>query len=60
LTAGGRKRRPEDSAEGCRANAKVDLAAAAGADSAHARAKFEASAASWLARAEMLARLGRL
>ena len=46
-----------DTAEGCRENARVDAAQAAGMANSNARSKYEHSAASWTARADMLQRI---
>jgi hypothetical protein len=46
-----------DSAEGCRENARFDTAHAAGMATSNARSKYEHSAASWTARADLLQRI---
>ena len=51
------KRRPEDSADGCRALAKSDCEQAAEVPSGHMRARFERSAAAWTTRAGLLERI---
>ncbi|HSQ99503.1 MAG TPA: hypothetical protein VLM36_06260 [Sphingomicrobium sp.] len=51
------KRRPEDSADGCRALAKSDCEKAAEVPSGHMRARFERSAAAWTTRAGLLERI---
>lgn len=51
------KRRPEDSADGCRALAKSDCEKAAAVPVGHMRARFERSAAAWTTRAGLLERL---
>ena len=50
-------REPEDSAKGCRARAEADLRKAREDVPANARLVLEASAKSWLARADVLERL---
>ena len=50
-------RLPEDTVEGCRANASLDLAHASTMGSANSRWKYERSAASWTERAELLQRV---
>jgi hypothetical protein len=55
MTSG--RRKPEDSADGCRGLAKSDLDRAAEAPVGHARTRFERSADAWTARAELLKRL---
>ena len=49
-------RQAHDTAEGCRENARVDSAHAAGMANSNARSKYEHSAASWTARGDMLQR----
>lgn len=51
------KRRPEDSADGCRALAKSDCEKAAAVPIGHMRARFERSAAAWTTRAGLLERI---
>jgi hypothetical protein len=50
-------RLPEDTVEGCRANASLDLAHASTMGSANSRWKYERSAASWTERADLLQRV---
>ena len=50
------RRRPEDTATGCRANAAADLVRAGAPATAHVRWRYEHSAAAWTARAERLER----
>ena len=52
-----RRKRPEDTAEGCRDHAADDLRRAAALTGDHIRWRFEHSAAAWTARAEMLGRI---
>lgn len=52
-----RRKRPEDTPQGCRALAAADLDRAGAADAGHATDRFRHSAATWTARAEMLDRL---
>ena len=52
-----RRKKPEDTSRGCRAFAAADLDRAAGITGAHARSRYERSAAVWAARADLLARL---
>lgn len=52
-----RRRRREDTAEGCRSLETDDRTRAADTMNLHARASFERSAASWAARAKLLDRL---
>jgi len=52
-----RRKRPEDTADGCRAHAAADLRRAADLTGDHVRWRFEHSAAAWTARADMLGRL---
>jgi hypothetical protein len=49
-----RKRRPEDTEEGCRASAAADLARAATMDTSQGRWRLEHSAASWNKRADLI------
>lgn len=51
------RRRPEDTAQGCRDMAEADRARAAGESSAHMRGTLERSADAWGNRAELLNRL---
>ena len=51
------RRKPEDSAEGCRLLASDDRARAEQSDSAHMRFRLACSAEAWTARAELLDRL---
>jgi hypothetical protein len=51
------RRRPEDTAEGCRSLAANDLVRAAEMVNPHARDSHERSADAWTARAELLERL---
>jgi len=46
-----------DTVDGCRANARFDIAQAANMTSGNARLKYEHSAASWTERAELLQRI---
>lgn len=50
------RRKPEDSADGCRALASSDRERASAAEG-HVRARFERSAQAWTARATLLDRL---
>ena len=50
-------KKPEDTAEGCRALAQADRARAAGTMNYHMRGTLERSADSWAARADLLAKL---
>ena len=50
-------RQPQDSAAWCAESAEADRAAAAATDNDNVRQRFELSAASWSARAEMLGRI---
>jgi hypothetical protein len=50
-------RQPHDSADWCAERAAADRAAAAAAENDNVRQRFELSAASWSARAEMLQRI---
>ncbi|WP_114951486.1 hypothetical protein [Sphingosinicella terrae] len=52
-----RRKRPEDTPQGCRALAAADLDRAGAADAGHATDRFRHSAATWTARADMLDRL---
>ena len=52
-----RRRRPEDSAEGCRELEQADRLRAAATPNAHARESLERSAEAWNARAALLDRL---
>lgn len=52
-----RRKRPEDTAVGCRALAAADLLRAANLTGAHIRWRFEHSAAAWTARADLLGRI---
>ncbi|HWT11976.1 MAG TPA: hypothetical protein VN231_04420 [Allosphingosinicella sp.] len=52
-----RRKRPEDTPEGCRAFAAADLDRAAGLTGEHGRWRFEHSAAAWTTRADLLARI---
>jgi len=52
-----RRKKPEDTSQGCRAFAAADLDRAAGIVGGHARGRYERSAAVWTARADLLARL---
>ena len=52
LTRG--RKRPEDTAEGCRALAAADLERAAALSGDHSRWRYEHSAAAWTARAGLL------
>ena len=52
-----RRRKPEDTATGCRAFAAADLGRAAAQSVDHGRSRFEHSAAAWMARADLLDRL---
>jgi len=51
------RRRPEDSADGCRAFALSDRERASATPNTHVRATFERSAEAWSARASLLDRL---
>lgn len=51
------RRKPEDSAEGCRSLAEDDRARAAAMLNPHLRASLERSADTWSARAKLLDRL---
>jgi hypothetical protein len=51
------RRKPEDSADGCRAFATSDRERASATNNAHIRATFERSAEAWSARASLLDRL---
>jgi len=51
------RRKPEDSADGCRALAASDRERASAAANGHVRATFERSAGAWSARASLLERL---
>ena len=51
------KRKPEDSADGCRAFEASDRERASETPNAHIRATFERSAEAWSARAGLLERL---
>lgn len=51
------RRKPEDSAEGCRALAASDRERASSTINTHVRATFERSAEAWNARASLLDRL---
>jgi hypothetical protein len=51
------RRKPEDSADGCRAFAASDRERASTAANIHVRATFERSAQAWSARASLLERL---
>ena len=57
LSAGQGPKPPEDSVEGCRAHAAVDLAHASTLGTSNARRKYERSAASWTERADLLQRV---
>ena len=46
-----------DTVDGCRANARFDIAQAANMTSGNARLKYEHSAASWTERADLLQRI---
>jgi hypothetical protein len=50
------RRKPEDTAEGCRALAADDRERAATANNGHVRGTFERSAEAWSARARLLER----
>ncbi|WP_028970502.1 hypothetical protein [Sphingomonas sp. URHD0057] len=50
-------KKPEDTADGCRALAQADRARAAEAANGHMRGTLEPSAESWAARADLLAGL---
>lgn len=50
-------KQPSDTAEGCRENARGDTARAATMSNSNAKQKYEHSAASWTARADLLQRL---
>lgn len=50
-------KRVEDTITGCRNRAEADLLAAVTVATANERIRFETSAASWVARADMLQRL---
>ena len=52
-----RRKKPEDTSQGCRAFAAADLDRAAGITGGHARGRYERSAAVWATRADLLARL---
>ena len=54
---GSRRRRPEDTADGCRALAEADRTRAADVTSEHMRGSLERSAESWGKRANLLDRL---
>jgi hypothetical protein len=51
------RKKPEDSADGCRHFAASDRERASETANGHARAKFERSAQAWTARASLLDRL---
>jgi hypothetical protein len=51
------RRKPEDSADGCRAFAASDRERASTTANTHVRASFERSAEAWSARANLLERL---
>jgi len=51
------RRKPEDSADGCRAFAASDRECASTAANGHVRDRFERSAEAWSARASLLDRL---
>jgi len=51
-----RRRRPEDTADGCRAFAASDRERASGTQNSHVRGTFERSADAWRARARLLER----
>jgi hypothetical protein len=51
------RRKPEDSADGCRAFAASDRERASTTANTHVRASFERSAEAWSARASLLERL---
>lgn len=51
------RRKPEDSADGCRAFAASDRECALTAANGHVRDRFERSAEAWTARASLLDRL---
>jgi hypothetical protein len=51
------RRKPEDSADGCRALAAADRERASGAANGHVRDRFERSAHAWIARAILLEHL---
>jgi hypothetical protein len=51
------RRKPEDTAEGCRRLAHDDRSRAAGSASEHIRRSLEGSADAWIARAALLQRL---
>jgi hypothetical protein len=51
------RRRPEDSADGCRAFAASDRERASVTNNSHVRDTFERSAEAWSARASLLERL---
>ncbi|MBA3527116.1 MAG: hypothetical protein H0T82_09385 [Sphingomonas sp.] len=53
-------RRVEDTSAGCRDRAAASLAAAADMDTANAKVRLEASAATWTSRADLLQRLEKL
>ena len=50
-------RQAQDTIAGCRESARADLATAAGLEGSNAALKYEHSAASWTARADLLQRL---
>ena len=52
-----RRKKPEDTSQGCRDFAAADLDRAAGITGGHARGRYEYSAEVWTARANLLARL---
>jgi hypothetical protein len=51
------RRKPEDSADGCRALAESDRERASATNNIHIRATFKRSAEAWSARASLLERL---
>ncbi|HEX5182904.1 MAG TPA: hypothetical protein VFW19_07095 [Allosphingosinicella sp.] len=53
----GRRKQPQDTAQGCRALAAADLASAGALDEGWPRARMENSAAAWTTRADLLHRL---